>query len=105
MAKPTVLTETDEALIRAMQGGVLAVKREVMGAKNAGQSLVGYFNGIGDVDGVQNACSAMEALTDLELAYRRCHNALSDVLVAQYGKEQAAKIIISNEKGGGGGRG
>jgi hypothetical protein len=104
MAKHLTLSEADEALIRQIQTGMFVTKDAILNAKDAGQGLIGYYNGQGDGGAVRGACDAMEALTELERAYRACHNRLSRELVDIYGPAQADKIIISTTKGGGGGR-
>lgn len=101
MAKHLQMTEADEALIRQIQTGMFAVKAATLSAKDAGQGLIGYYNGQGDAEAVQGACEAMQAMTELEAAYRACHNRMSRILVDLYGPAQAAKIIISTTKGGG----
>jgi hypothetical protein len=80
---------------------MFVTKDAILAAKEAGQGLIGYYNGQGDAGAVQGACEAMAALTALEAAYRVCHNHMSRALVDIYGPAQADKIIISTTKGGG----
>lgn len=102
MAKTAGITEDDEITIRAMQAGLFQARDGIEIAINGAKSLIASYNGRSDSDGVQIACEAREALTYLLAERDRVHNALSRLLVSQYGREEAAKIILIFTKGGGG---
>ena len=87
--------------LEAIRDPMIGALRECQSALDAVNALASTYNGRGDVKGALRAYEAREAILGLQHARQAAHNRIAALLVAQYGEEQAAQIIIQQTRGGG----